>query len=348
MSTPSRMYRQFLAELGLEPTYEATQDKNKLTYQNLMQLMNKTAQMFEYDNLPRSLPAIALERILQSTGAATIVSISNQSVGRGPSFSYSVGDNSYSVGPPIYAFPVNFADAPDPYGEPYKVVVTSPGFVPPVSATYEINKDAVVIRSDTHMRGLFNLHLKYATLLTEAEISLQSTLVTLRDHMTFIVKTTAQKRAVDQYLTDLAAGKYGAIVSPDLGSPMEPIAHDGRSNAVELAVNGIQAIKSAWYNEIGLNPSFSLKREYTSAQEIDMNTDLLLPAIDDMLECRKRGIEQVNALFGTNITVRKSSAWAVKEKETQLTLEEQEAEIHEPEQEEVADNVGDMEPGSAE
>lgn len=342
------MYRQFLAELGVNPTEASAIDKTKAIYANFWSLFNKTAQMFEYDNLPATLPAIALERILQFTGAATIVSISNPPIGYGPSFSYLVGDDAYSVGPPLYAFPVNFADAPDPYGEPYKVIVTSPGFVPSVSQTYIINEDAAIIRADTHMRGLLRLHWKYAALLTEAEISLQSTLVTLRDHMTFVVKTSAQKRAVDQYLTDLAAGKYGAIMSSDLGSPMEPIAHDGRSNAVELAVNGIQSIKSAWYNEIGLNPSFSLKREYTSAQEIDTNTDLLLPAVDDMLECRKRGVEQVNALFGTNISVRKSSAWAVKEKETQLTLKEQEAEIHEPEQEEVSDNVGNVEPGSAE
>lgn len=313
----------------MDPTQHATIDKAKATRSNFWMLFNKTAQMFEYDNLPYSLPAIALERILQFTGGATIVRIDNQPTGYGPSFtSYSSrrqDDADYSI--PLYAFPVNFADAPDPYGEPYQVIVTSPGFSPTVSQTYTINKDAVVIRADTHMRGLSRLHWKYAALLTEAEISLQSTLVTLRDHMTFVVRTASQKKAVDQYLLDLADGKYGAIMSADLGTPMEPIAHDGRSNAVELAVNGIQAIKSAWYNEIGLNPSFSLKREYTSAQEIDTNTDLLLPAIDDMYENRRRGVEQINNIFGTHITVRKSSAWRIKEQETDLTLAQQYAEV---------------------
>lgn len=324
--TPSRFYRQFLSDLGINPTMHASIDKDAATRANFWSLFNKTAQMFEYDNLPTTLPSIALERILQFMGGATVVRIDNDPNGYGSSFTSYLSRNgtndgtSYLVGPPIYAFPVNFSDAPDPYGEPYQVIVTSPGFTPTVSQTYTINKDAVVIRSDTFMRGLYRLHWKYAALLTEAEISLQSTLVTLRDHMTFVVRTSAQKKAVDQYLLDLADGKYGAIMSADLGTPMEPIAHDGRSNAVELAVNGIQAIKSAWYNEIGLNPSFSLKREYTSAQEIDTNTDLLMPIIDDMLENRKRGIAQVNAMFGTNIQVRKSSAWKIKQQETVLTL----------------------------
>ena len=342
MSTPQRMYRQFLAELGVTPTEDGKFDKDKSTRHNFYTFLNKTAQMFEYDGLPTSLPAIALERILQLTGAATIVRIENSPTGYGSSFnSYLVGGQdpvSYLVGPPIYAFPVNFAEAPDPYGEPYQVIVTSPGFTPTVSHTYTINRDAVVIRNDTFMRGLNHIHYKYAALLTEAEISLQSTLVTLRDHMTFVVRTQQQKAAVDQYLKDLAVGKYGAIMSADLGTPMEPIAHDGRSNAVELAVNGIQAIKSAWYNEIGLNPSFSLKREYTSAQEIDTNTDLLMPIIDDMLHNREMGIAQINAMFGTNISVRKSSAWAIKQEETDLTLEAQGAEV------EASYLVGDEEP----
>lgn len=344
MSTPSRMYRQALTKLGIESTASAEYNKDRETYRNLMTFMNKTAQMFEYDNLPTTLPAIALERILQLTGGATIVRIDNQPTGYGPSFnSYLVGgpntidvthqypdadgmESSYLVGPPIYAFPVNFAEAPDPYGEPYQVIVTSPGFEPTVSETYTINRNAVVIRNDTYMRGLAHIHSKYAALLTEAEISLRSTLVTLRDHMTFVVRTSQQKNAVNQYLADLAAGKYGAIMSSDMGTPMEPITHDRRSNAVELAVNGIQAIKSAWYNEIGLNPSFSLKREYTSAQEIDTNTDLLMPIIDDMLRNRELGVAQINAMFGTNISVRKSSAWAIKQQETDLTLEAEQAE----------------------
>lgn len=344
MSSPSRFYRQYLAELGISATTQSSVDKEAATRANFWYLFNKTAQMFEYSNLPVTLPSIALERILQFTGGATIVRVDNTPNGFGPSFtSYlSRSNDSDPADPPIYAFPVNFAESPDPYNEPFQVIVTSPGFTPTISQTYTINKDAVVMRSDTYMRGLYRLHLKYAALLTEAEISLQSTLVTLRDHMTFVVRTNQQKKAVDQYLTDLAAGKYGAIMSADLGTPMTPITHDGRSNAVELAVNGIQAIKSAWYNEIGLNPSFSLKREYTSAQEIDTNTDLLLPTIDDMLENRKRGIEQINAMFGTNITVSKSSAWRVKQEETELALEaEAETELEpdtEPDQREDDDH----------
>ena len=40
-----------------------------------------------------------------------------------------------------------------------------------------------------------------------------------------------------------------------------------------------------------------------------MNEDALLPLVDDMLKCRKDGLEKINKMYGTNITVDLSSSW---------------------------------------
>ena len=346
--TQTRYFRKFMESMGLNGTNDKAKEKERKYRQNLAWLMNKTAEMFEYDGLPKTLPKIALERILQTYGSVAIWRVPNRykAIGYGPSFAYEAptqvgGDGGdevpTQVGDGLYAFTFSFADAPDPYDEPYQVIITSPGFRPTISETLEINKDVIIMRNDAYYQGLYRLHQKYARLLTEAEISLESTLVLLRDQMTFIAKNERQRAAVAAYMEAREVGQYASILAPELGSPLETITHDGRSNAVELAVNGIQSIKSAWFNEIGLNPSFSLKREYTSAQEIDSNTDLLMPIIDDMFEQRRIGIDSVNALFGTSIEVRKSSAWKVKEKEIELTLKAEEAEA------EVPTQVGDEE-----
>lgn len=283
--------------------------------------------MFEYENLPATIPHIALERLLQWCGSCAIwrVPASHRPVGYGPSFNYS--SLNVQTDSDLYAFKYTLADAPDPYDEPYQVVITSPGFSPTISETLEINKDVVIIRNDTNYRGLYQLHKKYSELLAEAEISLRSTLLVLRDELLFIAKTEKQRREVERYIASRDLGEPSFIMSNDLGTPLETIAQNTHSNSVELAVNGLQAIKAAWYNEIGLNPSFSMKREYTSAQEIDTNTDLLMPIIDDMYESRCIGIENVNALFGTNISVRKSSAWRTKERSVELIQEQEEANV---------------------
>ena len=341
--TQTRYFNKLLESLGVEATETKAERKKRATRQNLAWLTNKTAQMFEYDGLPDTIPKIALERLLQFKGSVAVWRVPESYIptGWGPSF-----DVPTRVGGGLYAFPYTFAEAPDPYEEPHQVVITSPGFKPTISETLELNKEVIVIRNDTNYEGLYRLHLKYAKLLTEAEISLQSTLILLRDQMTFIVKNERQRAAVSAYIDAREVGDYASILAPEMGSPLEAITHDGRSNAVELAVNGIQAIKAAWYNEIGLNPSFSLKREYTSAQEIDSNTDLLMPIIDDMFENRRVGIENINSLFGTNITVRKSSAWKVKEEEIETTLKAEKMEAEGPTQ--VGEGEGGDKDGTVE
>lgn len=326
--TQTRYFNKFLESLSINQVETNVQLKDRMTRLNLAWMYNKTAEMFEYSNMPRTLSPIALERILQMNGSAVIWNVPKKyhPVGFGAEMTMDMSaraDNDIN----LFAFPFTFADAPDPYDEPFKVIITSPGFNPTISETLEINKDVIVMRNDVYYQGLHNIHKKYAELLTEAEISLRSTLITLRDQITFVVKNERQRAEAASYMQAREMGLFASILAPDIGSHIEAIQHEGRSNAVELAVNGIQAIKAAWYNDIGLNPSFSLKREYTSAQEIDVNTDLLKPIIDDMFEQRAIACELINALFGTNISVRRKSAWEVKEKEVQLSIEEKEAEI---------------------
>lgn len=325
MSSITRQLRQFVTK----ETSDYAMSKRNMIRDNLDWLLNKTAVMFDYENLPPTIPRIALERLLQWCGSCAVwrVPSSYKPVGFGASFNASSLVATRPDGSELYAFKYTLAEAPDPYDEPFKVVITSPGFRPTISETLEINKDVVIIRNDTNYRGLYALHKKYAELMAEAEISLRSTLLVLRDQLLFIAKTEKQRKAVDAYINSREIGKPSFISSNDLGAPLETLIQNSRSNSVELAVNGLQAIKAAWYNEIGLNPSFSMKREYTSAQEIDTQTDLLMPIIDDMYESRRIGIENVNALFGTNISVRKSSAWEMKEKSIELIEQQEEANI---------------------
>ena len=339
MSSITRKLREYITH----DTDDYTARKKKLVRDNLDWLLNKTAVMFEYSNLPPTIPSIALERLLQWCGSCAIwrVSSSHTPIGYGPSFNYS--SLTGQTDSDLYAFTYTLADAPDPYDEPYKIIVTSPGFRPTISETLELNKDAVIIRNDSNYRGLYRLHKKYAELLAEAEISLRSTMLVLRDQLLFIAKTEKQRRAVEKYISSRDLGEPSFIFAQDMGTPLETVAQNTHSNSVELAVNALQAIKAAWYNEIGLNPSFSMKREYTSAQEIDTNTDLLMPIIDDMFESRRIGLENVNALFGTNITVKKSSAWETKEKSVELIQRQEEATVELTEaQAEAAENQSDQ------
>ena len=70
-----------------------------------------------------------------------------------------------------------------------------------------------------------------------------------------------------------------------------------------------QYLKSNWFIDLGLNANYNMKREAINSSESGMNEDALLPLVDDMLKCRKIGLEKINKMYGTNISVDLSSSW---------------------------------------
>ena len=101
-----------------------------------------------------------------------------------------------------------------------------------------------------------------------------------------------------------------------------------------------QYVKASFFNELGLNSNYNMKRESINSNESQLNDDMLHPLIDTMLAMRKEALEEVNAMFGTNITVEFNSAWADNEIENDLTMEVMEAEADQiTEAPEETDNI---------
>ena len=86
-----------------------------------------------------------------------------------------------------------------------------------------------------------------------------------------------------------------------------------------------QYLKAGLYNDIGLNSNYNMKREAIMSNETKLNDDALHPLIDTMLACRKEAAEEINRLFGTEITVEFNSAWEDNEKENEAVMQQIEA-----------------------
>ena len=86
-----------------------------------------------------------------------------------------------------------------------------------------------------------------------------------------------------------------------------------------------QYLKAGLYNDIGLNSNYNMKREAIMSNETKLNDDALHPLIDTMLACRKEAAEEINRLFGTNISVEFNSAWLDNEKENEAVMDQIEA-----------------------
>lgn len=78
---------------------------------------------------------------------------------------------------------------------------------------------------------------------------------------------------------------------------------------------------SQFYHAIGVDSNSNFKRERLTTAELDSESEPLQINIIDMINSVKEGIEQVNRMFGTHITVELNPQWR------QLT-ERQDSEVH--------------------
>lgn len=291
-------------------------DKSRSTFNYVMLMLDRTNQMFEYEGLPDTIPAYMLELYLQINGHVCVTEYNGK----------------------LYALPGGLGGAPDPYYRPTLYVVANPGLgmsaslkilnhLPPFGEQADQGK-CVLIRNDTNVRGLFYLCSRYATQQTENDISIRSAQINARQQTLIVASTDRQIASANEYYKNLEAGKIVAVGDqPFLEGITAANVSEQSSNAIIQLIELQQYLKASWYNEIGLNANFNMKREYLSEEELRASTDVLLPLIDNMLMCREEAISLINSTYGTNISVKKNSAWKNKQDELDTEQAQKEADV---------------------
>lgn len=291
-------------------------DKNKSIYNYVMLMFDRTNQMFEYDGLPETIPAYMLELYLQINGHVCVTEVKGK----------------------LYALPGGLGGAPDPYYRPTLYVVANPGLgfskslkilnhLPPFG-DQDYQGECVLVRNDTNIRGLFYLFSRYATELAENDVSIRCAQINSRQQTLIAASTDPQIASANAYFDNLEKGKTIAVADQAFLDGIKPtnVSVQGSNSIIQL-IELQQYLKASWYNEIGLNANFNMKREYLSEEELRASTDVLLPLTDDMFTCRKDAIDLINKTYGTSITVKKNSAWENKQKELDTEQEQKEADV---------------------
>ena len=291
-------------------------DKRTSIYNYVQLMFDRTNQMFEYNGLPDTIPAYMLELYLQLNGQVCITEVKGN----------------------LYALPGGLGGAPDPYYRPTLYVLANPGLgysasleiinhLPPF-AEQDTQGKCVLIRNDTNMRGLFYLFSRYATELAENDVSIRCAQINSRQQTFIKANTDSQIASANAYFDNLEKGKIIAVGDTAFidGIEASNVSVQGANSIIQL-IELQQYLKASWYNEIGLNANFNMKREYLSEEELRSSTDVLLPLIDDMLRCRKDAVEVVNSTYGTSISVDKNSAWENKQEELDTAQEQADADV---------------------
>lgn len=279
-------------------------DKERCIGQHVKYMLNRTQSMFKWEGLPETIPERDLELMLQINGNVGIASVEGGS---------------------LYAFCGGLGGEPNPYYRPTIYTVANPALK--LSKNFVIDEDIIIISNDTMLIGLIPLFERYSSAITETEISMLDANINARIISLISASDDRTKASAEKYLKDIINGNLSVIASDEfLGGiktqPYANTAHNVITDLIELE----QYLKASWYNELGLNANYNMKRESINSGESQLNNDMLIPLVDDMLKRRKEGAEKVNNMFGTNITVELASAWEDNQEEIDEALNEEEPE----------------------
>lgn len=279
------------------------EDKEYMLKHNILQMLNKSTRIFKYGNLPETIQTKDLEIQLQVGGYAIWKR---------------VGDN-------LYTFTGGLGGAPNPYYLPTIATVANPALN--YTRNLEIDKDCVVMLNDHFYQGLMPLHSKYGRLLVEAEISLKYAIINARVPAIIQADNDNTYQSAIKFFEKIVEGKdYGVVSSKEFFDGIR--SHDFYKQAyIKDLIESIQYIKGSWFNAIGLNAAFNMKREAINEAEATLNEDILYPDIDTMLECRRYALKRVNEMFDTNITVELDSIWKQNREREELQIEAEKTEI---------------------
>ena len=292
---------------------EIVTDKEKCAASYSAYFYIRLMKMFSYKGLPKTIPQDVLEYYLLRNGSCFITEATPPRTD-----GTEVGVDGSQL--QLFAFIGNPGGEHDAYYRPTLYVCSNPY----LNLTFEKpmwGDEGVFCVNDSMWLGLEPIIQRYSYLMAENVLTMRTADIMLRIIALITAPDDKTKEAADVYLQNIVDGKLGSIGDNPFfeGIKMQsPPSNNGSylTQFIELH----QYYKGSFYNEIGLQANFNMKREAIGVGEAAMSQDSLLPLCDDMLEKRKEFCERLNELYGLNIEVDFSSAWKNTREEIEMEL----------------------------
>lgn len=192
----------------------------------------------------------------------------------------------------------------DAHYEPQILTVANPW--DGTNKSLDQRKGEVVIGYNDSLRmGILPILELYADLIVENTISLKLASIQARAMSMISAEDAATVEAANRYLDDLTLGKLTALGENQFfdGIKVQEM-QSGANQTIKNLIELHQYLKASELQELGINANFNMKREALNSAESALNTDALIPLLDDMMHCRQEFVDKLNKRYGTNITVK--------------------------------------------
>lgn len=268
-------------------------------------LYEKLIRIFKYDGLPDTIPRDALENYILTFGYAGITKTELE----GQTILVAVPCTKYGVG--LY-----------PFYEPLAQYCT-----PLIQGTdLAVGVDIVVVKNNSYQISCDNIVKRYARQLADFDATVN---ILTSNARVPVLPSFDNEESAESYKAVMIANRLGQVDTVLDKSFIQkgtftPYADNSTVAKIEDVVKARNEILRTFLSEIGITTAND-KRERMVVDEVNVNSQMLLFNVADMLECRQKAIEEVNALYGTNITVDLSDEYRFIKDESKIEEKEGEA-----------------------
>lgn len=249
-------------------------------------MLAKTLGMFSYSGLPETIPQREIERLLQLNGYVFVTEHEGA----------------------LYAFTGGMGGERDAYNLPTKINVSNPALG--LNKTFDLKTDGVLITNDSVGMGLKPLFDRFNSLLVENHITMSLNNFNTRLTRVISAGDDRTKDSAESFLKKLDDGEMSVIGENAFFEGVKVHGSGGNSSpSITSLVEYHQYLKAALYSEVGINSPFNMKRERLNTAEVKQDSEYISVLVDNMLFCRKEGLEKLNDKYGLEINIQFAGVW---------------------------------------
>lgn len=270
-------------------------DKAQLTSYYYKMLLNRVINMFTWENLPGTIDEQVMNFWLFVTGRVVFTEFNGK----------------------LYALNGNYGGYPNEYYLPTEFVIANPilgskNVKLDVDGVAMFNSDTDKYPTQTMTGGLYPILTLTANMLAECVVTISSALKNGRVQTAFLCKDDTVRLAGEKVLTKLYNGDPAVMIDDTILNCITPIKMADNASVATILQQTVETYQfwlANFYNSIGVNANFNMKRERLNTAEVNINDSALFVNVVNMLNNRQQALEKINKMFGTNITVEISEEW---------------------------------------
>lgn len=270
-------------------------DKTQLTSYYYKMLLNRVINMFTWNNLPNTIDEQVMNFWLFVTGRVVFTEFKGK----------------------LYALNGNYGGYPNEYYLPTEFVVANPILGNKIvkldiDGVAMFNSDTDKYPTQTMTGGLYPILTLTANMLADCVVTISSALKNGRVQTAFLCKDDTVRIAGEKVLKQLYNGNPAVMIDDTILNCISPIKMADNTSVATILQQTIETYQfwlANFYNSIGVNANFNMKRERLNTAEVNINDSALFVNVVNMLNNRQQALEKINKMFGTTITVEISEEW---------------------------------------